>query len=58
MALPIMGIIGGATQIAGSLIGGGARRREARAAAAEFSAQKQALQDFQFTNEFAGLPLL
>ncbi len=36
MALPIMGIIGGATQIAGSLIGGGRRRREARAAAAEF----------------------
>lgn len=55
MQLPIMGIIGGATQIAGSLIGGGARRREARAAAAEMQAQKQALQDFQFTNEFAGL---
>lgn len=55
MALPIMGIIGGATQIAGSLVGGGARRREARRAAAEFEAQKQALQDFQFTNEFAGL---
>lgn len=55
MALPIMGIIGGATQIAGSLIGGGARRREQRQARAEFEAQRQALQDFQFTNEFAGL---
>lgn len=55
MALPIMGIIGGAAQIAGSLVGGGARRREAKAAAAEYEAQRQALQDFQFTNEFAGL---
>jgi len=53
--LPLMGIIGGAAQIAGSLIGGGKRRREARAAAAEFAAQKQALQDFQFQNPYAGL---
>lgn len=55
MALPIMGIIGGATQIAGSLIGGGRRRREARAAAAEFEAQQQAFKDFQFENQYAGL---
>ena len=55
MALPLMGIIGGATQIAGSLFGRGARRREAKAAAAEFAAQKQAFQDFSFENKFAGL---
>lgn len=48
-------IIGGATQIAGSLIGGGARRREQRAARAEFEAQKQAFQDQTFTNQYAGL---
>lgn len=55
MALPLMGLIGGATQIVGSLIGGGARKREQRAAQAEFNQQKQALQDFQFTNQFSGL---
>ena len=55
MALPLMGIIGGATQIAGSLIGGGRRRREQRQARAEFEAQRQALKDFQFTNQYAGL---
>ena len=55
MALPLMGIIGGATQALGSLIGGGRRRKEARAAAAEFGAQKQAFQDFQFQNQYQGL---
>ena len=55
MALPLMGIIGGAAQIAGSLFGRGARNREAKAAAAEFAAQKQAFQDFSFENKFAGL---
>lgn len=55
MALPIMGLIGGATQVIGSLIGGGKRRREARAAAAEYAAQKQAFQDFTFENKFSGL---
>lgn len=48
-------IIGGAASIAGSLIGGGARRREQRAARAEFDAQKQALQDTTFENTYAGL---
>lgn len=48
-------IIGGATQVAGSLIGGGARRREQRAARAEFQQQKDALVNTQFTNQFAGL---
>lgn len=48
-------IVGGGVQVLGSLIGGGKRRREQRAAAAELAAQKQAFQDFQFTNQFAGL---
>lgn len=47
--------IGGTAQVIGSLIGGGKRRREARAARAEFEQQKQAFQDFQFTNPYAGL---
>lgn len=42
-------------QIGGSLIGGGARRREQRRARAEFEAQKQAFQDQTFRNEYAGL---
>lgn len=48
-------IIGGAASIAGSLIGGGARRREQRQAQAEFETQKQALQDTTFENTYAGL---
>ena len=48
-------IIGGAASVAGSLIGGGARRREQRRARAEFEAQKQALQDTTFENTYAGL---
>ena len=48
-------IISGVGQVAGSLIGGGARRREQRAATAEFATQKQAFQDFQFENTYAGL---
>lgn len=55
MALPLMGIIGGATQIIGSAIGGGARRREQRQAQAEFSAAKKAFQDFSLQNKFANL---
>lgn len=55
MALPLMGIIGGATQIIGSAIGGGARRREQREAQREFSAAKQAFQDFSLQNKFANL---
>lgn len=55
MALPIMGLIGGATQIAGSLIGGRARRRQARRAEAAFNAARQQFQDFQFENPYAGL---
>lgn len=48
-------IIGGAAQIAGSLVGGGARRREQRAARAEFSAEKEAFQTQTFANQYAGL---
>ena len=40
MALPIMGLIGGATQIAGSLIGGRRRRRQAQAAERQFNAAR------------------
>lgn len=48
-------IIGGATQVAGSLIGGRARRREQKAANAEFQADKDNFRNFQLTNEFAGM---
>lgn len=48
-------IIGGVASVAGSLIGGGARRREARAAQAEFDQQKKSFSDFSFTNTYAGL---
>ena len=48
-------IIGGATQIVGSLIGGGKRRREQKQANAEFAAQKEAFQNTTFSNEFANL---
>ena len=58
MALPaaaIGGLIQGGANIIGSLIGGGKRRREAKAAAAEYAAQRQALMNTQFTNPYAGL---
>ena len=48
-------IIGGATQVVGSLIGGKKRRAEQRAANAEFNAQKSAFQNQTFSNEFANL---
>ena len=48
-------IIGGATQIVGSLIGGGKRRREQKLANAEFAQQKDAFQNTTFSNEFANL---
>lgn len=55
MAIPLAGIIGGATQIIGSVIGGGARRREQRAAQREFSAARKSFQDFSLQNKFANL---
>lgn len=54
MPLPLA-LIGGAAKIAGSLIGGGARRREAKAAAAQKAQDLSAFRNFQFTNEFSGM---
>jgi predicted ATPase len=48
-------IIGGVANIAGSLVGRGARKREAEAAAVEQAAQKQAFKSFEFTNVYSGL---
>ncbi len=48
-------IIGGATQIVGSLIGSGKRKREQKAANDEFGQQKEAFQNQTFSNEFANL---
>ena len=56
MPLPIAGaLIGGVTQIAGSIIGSGRRKREQAAARAEYDAQMQAFKDFQFTNPYSGM---
>ena len=48
-------IIGGAAQVAGSLIGGGKRRREQKKAQLQNQADEAAVRDFQFTNSFKGL---
>lgn len=48
-------IIGGATQVVGSMIGSGKRKREQRAARQEFNQQKEAFQNTQFVNNFSGL---
>jgi hypothetical protein len=55
MPLPIGAIIGGVTQIAGSLIGGRARRKEAERAAAQKAADLAAFRDFQFTNPYENM---
>ena len=55
MLKAVAGGVAGLANIAGSLIGGGKRRREQRAAQAEFEAQKAAFQNFQFENTYAGL---
>lgn len=47
--------IGGVASGITSLFGGRARRREERAAQAEFDQQKQAFDNFQFQNQFANL---
>jgi hypothetical protein len=47
--------IGGIANIAGSLIGGKARRKEAKVAAAQYEVQRQQLMDTTFTNPFANL---
>lgn len=56
MPLPLaLTLIGGGAKIAGSLIGGKARRKEAKAAAAQKAADLDAFRNFQFTNEFSGM---
>ncbi len=47
--------IGGAAQIAGSLIGGGKRRREEKAARAQQQADTDAVRNFEFSNSFKNL---
>ena len=48
-------IIGGAAQIAGSLIGGRKRRREQKAAQAQNKRDQEQVRNFQFTNSYKGL---
>lgn len=48
-------IIGGATQVVGSLIGSGARKREQRAARADYQQQLDAFKNTQLTNQFTGM---
>ena len=55
MPLPIGAIIGGVTQIAGSLIGGRARRREAERARIQKEADLAAFRNFEFTNPYASM---
>lgn len=50
-----LGAAGGIANIAGSIIGSGKRKREAKRAAAEYAAQRQALMETQFTNPYAEL---
>jgi hypothetical protein len=47
--------IGGLTNIAGSLIGGRARRQEQRAAQADLAQRMSAYENMQFTNPYANL---
>jgi hypothetical protein len=51
----VAGAIGGVANIAGSLIGGKARRKEAKIAAAQYEVQRQQLENTNFTNPFANL---
>lgn len=53
--MPWGAIIGGAAQIAGSLIGSGKRKREERAAEAQQQADINAVRNFQFTNPWKNL---
>ena len=48
-------IIGGAAQVAGSLIGSGKRKREQKKAQLQNQADEAAVRDFQFTNSYKGL---
>lgn len=53
--MPWGAIIGGAAQLAGSLIGSGKRKREERAAEAQQQADINAVRNFQFTNPYKNL---
>lgn len=55
MIKAIAGSAAGMASVVGSFIGGGKRRREQRAAQAEFNQQKEAFKNFQFENTYAGL---
>lgn len=49
------GVVQGVTGAIGSLVGGGKRRREERAAKREYEAAMQAYKDFEFTNPYQNL---
>lgn len=53
--LPLIAGIGGVANIAGSLIGGGARRREQRQAAAQLQQRMSEYENMQFENPYAGM---
>jgi hypothetical protein len=53
--LPALMAVQGITNIAGSLIGGRARRREQKAAQAEMAQRKAAYEAMQFTNPYANM---
>jgi hypothetical protein len=53
--LPLIAGIGGVANIAGSLIGGGARRREQREAAAQLRQRMSEYENMQFANPYAGM---
>ena len=48
-------IIGGAAQAVGSIVGSRGRKREQKAAQAEFNQAKESYQNFNFQNQYAGL---
>lgn len=53
--IPALMAVGGLANIAGSLIGGRARRREQQAAQAELNQRMQAYENMQFTNPYANM---
>ena len=53
--LPLMMGVGGLANIAGSLIGGRARREEQRAAQAQLNQRMQEYENMQFTNPYANM---
>lgn len=53
--LPLMMGVGGLANIAGSLVGGRARRQEQRAAQAQLNQRMQEYENMQFTNPYANM---